>query len=378
MILVVGSISVRLYIPGKRLMRCGRISVEGEAEEIAVSPTSRYRLRHERRENPYSTSGLDKFESVYAELSARREYIAKKTGVPPALVRFSYSKNGWVPVVARAREVIGKKNGGVNATGVSILGSVEKNDRKEDWELRRKDAGNDTNGECQNISTSVVDERSHSLVMPWSRFFHTAAIGVLSSSAMWVRRLAVTAVAAITVVITVGRVMCTKAFCLSGVSSFARFFRNPRNLESPRNGRGLEAIAVEKEVDKFRRSTTKPGSTVRAPSSPLRAHGELNDFSSMASPRGAVKPKVMDRQENHLHQQSKDNKWRRVVSMDNRPTRRTRLHDSDSFYRRRSPTMTYSANLNTTALIITLFCLVFYGRLSAILFTCVCWYLLPL
>lgn len=376
MILVVGSISVRLYMPEKRLMRCGRISVEGEAEEIAVSPTSRYRLRHGRRENPYSTSGLDKFESVYAELSARREYIAKKTGVPPALVRFSYSKNGWVPVVARAREVIGKKNGGVNAAGVSILGSVEKNERKEDSELRRKDAGNDTNGESQNISTSVVDERSHSLVMPWSRFFHTAAFGVLSSSAMWVRRLAVTAVAATTVIVTVGRVMCTKAFSLSGVSLFATFFSNPRNLESSRNGGGVEAIAVKKGVDKFSRNT-KRGSTVSAPSSPLRPHGELTEFSSMASPR-FVKPKIMDRQERHLHHQSNVNKSRRVVSMDNRPTRPTRLQESAIFYRSRRPTITYNANLNTTALLITLFCLVFHGRLSAILFTCVCWYLLPL
>ena len=57
--------------------------------------------------------------------------------------------------------------------------------------------------------------------------------------------------------------------------------------------------------------------------------------------------------------------------MDNRLTRPRKLHESYSFYgRRRSPTMAYNADLNTTVLIITLFCLVFYGRLSTILFTC--------
>ena len=82
----------------------GSISVEGEAEEITVSPRTRYwQLRHGKRSNPYSTSGLDKFEDVYAELSARREYVAKNIGAPEALVKFAYSKNGWVPVVVRAK-----------------------------------------------------------------------------------------------------------------------------------------------------------------------------------------------------------------------------------------------------------------------------------
>lgn len=106
-------------------MRCGRISVEGEAEEIAISPGPRSLQKHGKRPNPYSTIGLDKFESVCAELSAKREYIAKEIGTPEALVRFVDSKNGWIPVVVRPGEVIQKKNSTEGAAGVSILGPVE-------------------------------------------------------------------------------------------------------------------------------------------------------------------------------------------------------------------------------------------------------------
>jgi hypothetical protein len=79
-------------------MHCGKISLESDAEEIAVSPKPKYRQRHGRL-NPYSTTGLDKFESIYVELSAKREYIAQKTGAPEAMVRFVSSKKGWIPVV---------------------------------------------------------------------------------------------------------------------------------------------------------------------------------------------------------------------------------------------------------------------------------------
>jgi hypothetical protein len=108
-------------------MRCGRISAEGKAEEIEVSPRPRYWQRHGKRSNPYSTRGLDEFESVYAELSAKREYIASKFGVSEAMVRFMFSKKEWIPVVLRARDQgTRKKNSGEDAAGVSILGPVDK------------------------------------------------------------------------------------------------------------------------------------------------------------------------------------------------------------------------------------------------------------
>jgi hypothetical protein len=148
-----------------KLMLCGRIAVKGEAEEIAVWPRPRSQQKRGKRSNPYSTGGLDKFESVNAELSSKREYIAKKTGAPEALVRFMYSKNEWIAVVTTPREAIGKKSCAGGATVALVLGPPEKNNGKEDGELRRNDEGNDINGRSESISISGFDERSHSLVM---------------------------------------------------------------------------------------------------------------------------------------------------------------------------------------------------------------------
>jgi len=148
-------------------MRHGRISVEGDAEKMAVSPRTKYRQRHGKRLNPYSTIGLDKFESVHAELSAKREYIAHETGAPEAMVRFVSSKKGWIPVVLgdRGRE-IRRKNSGGDPAGVSIVGPSENNNDETGGELR-KDEGNDIIGESESISISVLDERNqhgHSMV----------------------------------------------------------------------------------------------------------------------------------------------------------------------------------------------------------------------
>jgi hypothetical protein len=169
-------------------MFCERISVKGEAERIADSARPRSRQRHGKRLNPFSTRGLDIFESVCDELSAKREYIAKKTGAPEALVRFADSKNGWIPVVIRSREGIGKKKSVRDTAGVSIVGPVENNNGEKDGEFARKQ-GNRINGESESISIS--DERSRGLVMPLSRILKTTAFGVLGLTAISVRRSAV-------------------------------------------------------------------------------------------------------------------------------------------------------------------------------------------
>jgi len=372
--LVVGSIHIRVHMPGTILMRCGRISVKGEAEEIAVSPGPRSRQKHGKRSNPYSTGGLDKFESVYAELSAKREYIAKKTGTPDALVRFLYSKNGWIPVVVRPREGNRKKNCGVRASRASILGPVEKNHGEKDGELRREDKGNDINGGSESISISGFDERSHSLVMPSSQFLKITVFGFLGLRAMWTRRSAVFEAMAMAVVMAVGGVMCMKKFILSRVSYFSTLFRNNK---ASQNGGGVEEIAEQKDVYKLSRRTPRLGHIVSAPSSPLRAHLQPIKFSASASasPR-AAKQKTIDPE--HKHHQSKAKKFRRVVSMENRPTRTARLQGSDSFYRRTSPAMAIDTSVGATVMIITLLCLVFYGRLCAIFFTSAWWYLLSM
>jgi len=346
-------------------MRCGRISVKGEAEEIAVSPRARSRQKHGKRSNPYSTGGLDKFESVYAELSAKREYIAKKTGAPEALVRFVYSKNGWIPFVLRPREGIGKKKAVAGAAGASILGPVEKSNR-EDGELRKKDEGNDLNGGSESISISQFDERSHNLVMSWYEFLKITAFRFLSFSAMCMRR------SAVAVLMLVSSVMCEKKLILSGVSSFTTLFGNPRNPKTDQNEGGVEEIAEQKDFYKLSRRTLTPGLSVRAPSSPLRAHVQPIKFSASAY----LKPENTDPE--HKHLQSKAEKFRRAVSMENRPTRTARPQGSDSCYRRTSPAMANDGRVGATVMILTLVCLAFYGRLCAIFFTSAWWYLLPM
>lgn len=253
-------------------MRCGKLSVEGEAEEIVVSPKACSRQRHGKRSNPYSSRGLDKFKSVYAELSAKREYISRKTGAPEALVRFTYSKNGWIPVVVRGRGVIGKKSSGAGAAGVSILGPAVNNNGQKGGELRKKDAGNQINGLSKSTSISVFDPSSHSSIMPWSRIFKTTAFGVLGLSAIWVKKSSFPAAAAMALVMAVSSMMCMKKYILSRVSWFATFFRNPRNPKASQNGGRVEAVAEQKDIDKFSRRIPRPVITISAPSSPARAH----------------------------------------------------------------------------------------------------------
>lgn len=139
-------------------MRCGRVSVKGEAEEIVVSPKTSSRQKHgkSQRLNPYSTSGLDKFASVNAELSAKRKYVANKTGVPEAMVKFVSSKNGWVPVVIGAKDQgTEKKSNGGDASRVSILGPAEINNGEKGWESRKKDERNGINGESEKRYVTV-------------------------------------------------------------------------------------------------------------------------------------------------------------------------------------------------------------------------------
>jgi hypothetical protein len=346
-------------------MRCGRISVEGEAEEIAVSPRPRSRQRHAKGSTLYSTRGLDQFENVYAELSARREYIVNKTGAPEALVKFSYWKDGWVPVVVRAREGIWKKNDGGDTAGVSILEPAENSNGEKDRELGRKDELDDVDGESQSISISVFDERSHSPVMPWSQFLKNTAFGGLALSAMWVRKSAVPAAA----VMAVGGGICMKKFFLKGVSYLAGYSRNPKTIQI---GGDDEAIAEQKDVSKITGRTSSPGLTISLPSRPVRGHVE---FSAITPSPRAVKPKTIDSEHNHHHRHSKAKKVRRVVALDNRPTRPAL--EVQGSYRRTRQAMAYDTSMSSTVFIITLFCLVFSGRLCAIFFTSAWWYLLP-
>lgn len=347
---------------GAGSMRCGGISVVGEAEEIAVSPRPKSRQKHSKRSTLYSTRGLDQFENLYAELSARREYIANKTGAPEALVKFSYWEDGWVPVVVRAREGIWKKNNGVGTAGVSILGPAEDNNAEKDGELGRKDEGDDIDGEPESISISVFNERSHSPVMTWCQFLKNAAFGGLAFSVMWVRKSAVSAAAAM----AVEGGICVKKFFMKGVSYLTGYSRNP-------NGGDDEAIAKQNDSNHITGKSSNLGLTVNVPNRPVRAHVEFSGIT--ASPK-AVKPKSIDSEHNHHHRQSKPKKITRVVAVDNRPTRPESVVQGS--YRSTRQAMAYDTSVGLTVFIITLVCLVFSGRLAAIFFTSAWWYLLPL
>lgn len=361
-----------LCIPGMKLMRWGRISVKGEAEENSISPRPRSGQKHGKRPNPYSTLGRDRFESVYAELSTKREYIAKKTGAPEALVRFAYSNNEWIPIVVRPGEGFGNKNGGLDVAGASGLGPLEKNNEVTDGELRRNYEGNDIHGRSKNISISRFDERNHSLVMSSSRFLEITTSGVLGLIAIWMRRAAISAAAAIAVLMAVGNVMCIKKFILTRVSYFTTLFRNPKTSQIEG---GVEEIAELIDVSKVSRRKPVLGLSVSTPNSLLRAHVQPIQFSSSASPRTA-KQKKIDRE--NMNHQSKSKNFRRAVSMGNQPTRSPRPQDSDSFRRRTSPAMANDCCFGATVIIITLLCLVFYGRFCAILLLSAWWYLFPL
>lgn len=414
-------------------MRCGKISVEGEAEEIAVSPRPRFCQKHVKKPNPYSSRGLDKFETVYAELSAKREYVAKKVGVSEDQVRFSFSKDGWTPVVMRTRDGTGKKNSGEGAAGVSIPGSGEKKNRSR--ELRGKD---ERSGRSEGISIAAFDARSHSLVMPFSRFLRTTAFGLFGLSAIWARRSAVPSALTLAAAMAVSGVMCMKKFIWGGISICAALFRNLRNTKRILNGGSVEAIAEQKDVDMGSRTgnpqTTQNiggieeiaeqkdvnmGSrsrnpktaqnvggigeiaekkyvdmvsrkipradhltTVSAPCSPMRAHVQPTEFSAMASPRAGKLKEVSHEHKhhhnNHHHHNSKAKIIRRIVSMDSRPTRSVRPQGPDIFYRRTRPAMAYDASVGATSLIIILLSLAFFGRLYAIFFTSAWWYFLPM
>jgi hypothetical protein len=168
---------------------------------------------------------------------------------------------------------------------------------------------------------------------------------------MWVRRSAISAAAAMAVVMRVAGVMCTKKFILSGVSYFTTLFRNPRNPKTSQNERGVEEIAEQREVYKLGKRTPRLGLTGSAPSSPLRAHVQPIEFSTSASPR-AEKQKTIDPEDKH--HQSKAKKFRKVVSMENRPIRTSRPQDSDRLYKSTSPTMANDGSVGTTVMIIML------------------------
>lgn len=152
---------------------------QGKAEEIAVLAGPRTRRKHGKKSNPYSTSGLDKFQSVCDELSTKRQYFANKVGVPEAMVRFVSSKKGWIPVAMGTRgfdpdgDTAGvsilvpavNNNSDGDTAGVSILVPAVSNNSETGRELRENDERNNNIGGSKRkgltVSASTSSVKAH-------------------------------------------------------------------------------------------------------------------------------------------------------------------------------------------------------------------------
>lgn len=76
-------------------------------------------MRSQKKSNPFSGRGLDKFARLNAELAAKREEVARKNGVTPDAVRFVSRDRRWVPVVVK------KSNNWDDGYRDSIMAPVE-------------------------------------------------------------------------------------------------------------------------------------------------------------------------------------------------------------------------------------------------------------
>ncbi|GLJ29176.1 hypothetical protein SUGI_0575240 [Cryptomeria japonica] len=375
-------------------MRCGRLSVEGEAEEVISKKKKKpHHGKKMSSSNPYSTIGLDKFASLNAELSAKREYVARKTGTPEAMVRFVYTSKGWAPVVV--------KNGHGGKDEEVLL--LPPNSRGKD--SVRADEGCD-NGDIASSSSQMTVAGN----LPWwSEYLATTAFGVLTVSAIMVRKFAVPAVAMAVVMVVgslqrrwMGGVMCTRSFIDTAVSYFSELFIHwNRSLQVRKTGPPKERLQVEAEQHVAspehniitERSQGGPLFSFSAPSSPTvrdptmffapKSSSRSQDFSTQLEAR---KKKIENRQLGRVvsmdgqsrnqdfntqleakKKKTENRQLRRAVSMDGQPRKPIKSQQSESSFWAREGEI--DATLGATLMLILLFFLVFYGRLYAICFT---------
>ncbi|KAH9303830.1 hypothetical protein KI387_008234 [Taxus chinensis] len=323
------------------MIRCGRLSVAGEAEEII--PISQTRQRHTKpSSNPYSSRGLEKFARLKAELSARREYVARKTGTPEAMVKFADSGEGWVPVIVK---------NGFNGGQASILPPIrtkEDNQRKENYNSTQKDEENVEEADERyedGVNGSASREETLPVTMPWwSGYLKATAIGVLIVSTTLLRKpaaaMAVAMVVGFLQKLWLGGVMCMKRFIDTGISYFSENFpywkRNPKIKTSFSHGGSVHPLT--------------------APCSPARGQ---------ATVVSALKNSSRRREHNTQLDDIKKKKFQRKPKADG------------SMGRKWEGKGTTDPTVAAIVGIVLLFFLVFYGRLSAICFTSAWWYVLP-
>ncbi|GLJ29178.1 hypothetical protein SUGI_0575290 [Cryptomeria japonica] len=401
------------------MIRCGRLAVEGEEEVIAVSPKiSKPRQRvGKSSNNPYSSIGLDKFARLNDELSAKREFYASKTGTPQELVRFAHSSGGWMPVVfkngdhgspsgvsilspIRAEEdkeiknksdgnrgdgndngegevkgfahssrewtpVVLKNGGHGGPDGGLILPPIR---TKEDKERKNRSDGNsrDENdiGEGEINGSARKEERVSVIILSWwSVYLKTAVFGVLSVSIILARKSALRAVAMAAVIVVSYLQMRLQGF-VTLVSIFSKTLVYCKGEKSSAK-EVVQASPENKLVGEYG----------------FEGHSL---FSCTAPSSPTVFSKDSRSQEHNTQMESEKtynekNKLERTVSMDGRAAKKPiRLQEAEIFLKRRKASSgAIDATAIATVMIIVLFFLVFYGRLPAICFTSVWWYVLP-
>merc|ERR1711915_490519 len=159
--------------------------------------------------------------------------------------------------------------------------------------------------------------------------------------------------------------------------------RSRGGIERKNSGGSLDKRNGNKDRELRRKDGGVLGHTVSTPTiNPMRPQVQPHEVSATVSLK-VVKLKSIDhehKQQQHHNPKPKKSVRKVQVSVDNRPSRSARpVQISDNFYEKPKPAIAYHANVGAlTVVIVTLFSLVFYGRLCAIFFTSVWCYLLPI
>ncbi|GLJ29175.1 hypothetical protein SUGI_0575230 [Cryptomeria japonica] len=181
---------------------------------------------HEKKScfNPYSTFGLDKFTSLSAELSAKREYVSRKTGIPEAKVRFAYTSKGLVPVVLKTDYDgrVSKLSGLLRPRtkhGSQFKENYNSNPQEDGYEGDHDVEGDEGCENGVNGSESRKEGGAVTILPWWSRYLETTAFVVQKVSAILTSKFSVPA-AAMAVVLLVGFL---QRMCLGAVMGMKRF-----------------------------------------------------------------------------------------------------------------------------------------------------------
>lgn len=368
-------------------------------------------------------------------------------------MRFVYRRHGWVPVLVRQKQRPG-------AIPDHKMERKEEKDHDDDDVKNKGDHGDGqgSGGEIRQESGVVSMQ-----VLPW--YVRTTALGVLSVSAIMVRKTAVPA-AAMAVVMVVGSlqrrwlggVMCMKRFISSGISYFSQLFqhwnktpdverglpavevRNPNvergvplglpgleiqqplaspehkmkiNKRVPRDGpllclsapcsprqrgqtntpfsaplKGLEiSTELESKVSLHRKSheiSTQLENKVTVPTKSQEINAQLEKRISMPRKSHEINAQLeskmgIEKNKGKMgNDEKKSKKFGRILSLDSQLMNPTRLEKAESFVRKRKGgRKVIDATIGASVMIVILFFLIAYGRISAIFFTSAWWYVLP-